>query len=210
LTGKEIQMTRSAKCGLLISIAIGVSAGVHAQQAAEKPKLSIGDRWEFTQSAADGKKTPWSREVVEIPSGGQLRVRLGGGSIADYDDAMNFMPEGKAEYLRLLVKYPLKVGDEWTFSRKFANPSVGEQGKAKVVAFEPLTVPAGTFQCFRVEADASLTNKAYKENRTWVRWYCPDVKWIAKEVLETRTTSRESGSSSTVETSELVKFTPGK
>ena len=188
---------------------VGLSVA-QAQPAAEKPKFSVGDKWQFQQSTADGKTTTWSREIVETSSGEQLRVRMGSGKVEDYDGAMNFMPEGNAERVRVLGKYPLKVGDAWTFSRKFPNPGVAEEGKAKVVALESLTVPAGTFQCYRVEAEASLTNKAYKENRTWVRWYCPEVKWIAKETLETKTSSRESGSSATSETSELVKFTPGK
>jgi hypothetical protein len=194
----------------VIGLCVGFSIVAQAQPAAEKPKFNVGDKWVFNQSAADGKTTTWSREIVEVPPSEQLRVRMGSGKVEDYDGAMNFMPEGNAERVRVLAKYPLKVGDAWTFSRKFANPGTAEDGKAKVVAFESLTVPAGTFQCYRVEAEASLTNKAYKENRTWVRWYCPEVKWIAKETLETKTSSRESGSSATAETSELVKFIPGK
>ena len=47
--------------------------------------------------------------------------------------------------------------------------------------------------------------------RVWKRWYCPDVKWIAKEVLETMTggtTGRFGGAIS--QTSELVNFTPAR
>ena len=198
------------KFGVVLLSAFGLSIAAHAQSAAEKPKFNVGDKWEFKQSTADGKTNNWSREIVEIPSGEQVRVRMGSGKVEDYDGAMNFMPEGNAERVRVLAKYPLKVGDAWTFSRKFANPGTSEDGKAKVVALESLTVPAGTFQCYRVEAETSLNNKAYKETRVWVRWYCPDVKWIAKETLETRTTTRDSGSNATSETSELVKFTPGK
>ena len=203
-------MKAFAMLGLVLLLAIGLIAAAQAQPAAEKPKFNVGDKWEFKQSAADGKTTNWSREIVEIPSEEQLKVRMGNGNMTDFDGAMNFMPEGKPEYVRVLAKYPLKVGDSWSFSRKFANPGTAEDGKAKVVALESLTVPAGTFQCYRVEAETSLNNKAYKENRVWVRWYCPDVKWIAKETLETRTTTRDSGSNATSETSELVKFTPGK
>lgn len=203
-------MKALARLGVVVVTVTGLSLAAQAQPVAEKPKISVGDKWVFNQATADGKTTTWSREIVEVPSADQLKVRLGNGNVADYDGVMNFMPEGKADYVRVLAKYPLKVGDTWSFSRKFANPGTAEEGKAKVVAFESLTVPAGTFQCYRVEAEASLTNKAYKENRTWTRWYCPDVKWMAKETLDTKTTSRESGSSATSETSELVKFIPGK
>jgi len=202
-------MNALSKLGF-IGLCAGMSTIAQAQPAAERPKFNVGDKWEFKQSTPDGKTTTWSREIVEIPSGEQLRVRMGNGNMTDFDGAMNFMPEGKPEYARMLAKYPLKVGDAWTFSRKFANPGTSEEGKAKVVALESLAVPAGNFQCYRVEAEATLTNKAYRENRVWVQWYCPDVKWIAKQTLETRTTTRDSGSNATSETSELVKFTPGK
>jgi hypothetical protein len=206
---REKAMNASAKLGVM-GLCVGFSIVAQAQPAAEKPNFNVGDKWMFNQTMGDGKTTTWSREIVEIPAGEQLRVRMGSGKVEAYDGRMNFMPEGNPEYMRMLAKYPLKVGDEWTLSRKFSNPMSAENGKAKVVAFESLTVPAGTFQCYRVEAETTLNNKSYKETRAWVRWYCPDVKWIAKETLETRTTSRSTGSNATSETSELVKFTPGK
>ncbi len=139
-------------------------------------------------------------------------MRLGNGNIVDYDGAMNFMPEGKPERARALAKYPLQIGSEWAVARKFPNPGTDERGSAKVVAFETITVPAGTFQCYRVEAQASLTNKSYNETRNWVRWYCPEIKWIAKETVETKTHNpyNPAATGTTLQTSELVKFTPGK
>ncbi len=196
-------------CAFLLSFFV-LSTAAQAQTVAEKPKFNVGDKWQFRQSTADGKTTTWSREIVEIPSEQQLRVRLGSGKVDEYDGAMNFMPEGNPERARVLAKYPLRVGDAWSFSRKFPNPGTSEEGNAKVVALESLTVPAGTFQCYRIEAESSLTNKAYKENRSWVRWYCPAVKWIAKEVLDTRTTGRDAQNSAVLETSELLEFTPGR
>jgi hypothetical protein len=197
---------------VVVLAALGLSVAAQAQPAAEKPTLSVGDKWMFSQVGADGKTTTWSREVVQLPSGEQVRVRWGNGTLAEYDDAMNFVPEGKPEFIRVLVKYPLKVGNEWSLSRKFANPGTGETGKAKVVAYEAVTVPAGNFQCYRVEADATLTNKTYYETRKWVRWYCPEVKWIAKETVETKTYNPYNpAATGTVQvSSELVNFTPGK
>lgn len=200
-----------AKLGVVGLCAGALLAPAHAQPAAEQPSFSVGDKWVFG-SVADGKTSNWSREVVEVPTPEQLRVRYGNGTIADYDNAMNFMAEGKPEFTRVLAKYPMKVGTEWPVARKFANPSSAESGNAKVVAYEELTVPAGVFQCYRVEAHAVMTNKLYSEQRKWTRWYCPDVKWIAKEIVETKTfnPSNPAASGTTLQTSELVKFTSGK
>ena len=204
-------MNELAKLGI-VALCVVLSAAAQSQPAAERPKFDVGDKWKFSDVAADGKKGSWSREIVEIPAAGQLRVRLGNGNIADYDGAMNVMPESKPERARALAKYPLQLGSEWAVARKFPNPGTDERGSAKVVAFETITVPAGAFQCYRVEAQTSLTNKTYNETRSWVRWYCPAVKWIAKEIVETRTfnPANPAATGTTVQTSELVKFTPGK
>ena len=195
----------------LFSFAALAAATAGAQPVANRPAFGVGDSWEFTQKAADGATTTWTRQVVEVPSADRLRVRLQDNTVVDYDGAFNFVPQGNPEYARILVKYPLKVGDEWPMGRKFANPGIAETGKAKVVAYESITVPAGTFQCYRIEAEASQASREAKENRTWKRWYCPEVKWFAKEVLETQTFGTRGRVGGTVsQTSELVKFTPGK
>lgn len=193
-------------CALVTCMAL-VAAG---QPVTQKPTIKVGDAWEFSAvSEPEGKRSSWTRTILEVASADSLKVRVEDDKVFDYDSALNFMPEGRADYARVLVKYPLKVGDEWEMSRKFPNPNTVELGKAKVVAFETITVPAGSFQCYRVEAEAALVSRGTKEDRLWKRWYCPDVKWIAKEVLETRTQPRGSAArTSSVQTSELVKFTP--
>jgi hypothetical protein len=193
---------------------LGWTTAAYAQSSGEKPKIVVGDQWEFTRSATPpGGSSTWSREVIEVPGDDRLRVKLETGTLADYDGAMDFMPEGRLDFRRQLVAYPLTVGKEWPIDRRFTNPGTSETGKAKVAAQEQITVPAGTFQCYRIEAESSTVNKAnYSARRIWKRWYCPDVKWIAKEVLESTIFDRNNPGANgmTVETSELVRFTPGK
>jgi hypothetical protein len=193
----------------LVTCAVFAAA---AQPVAPKPAINVGDAWEFKGLLEpDGKPNDWTRTVVEVAPNDVLKIRQQDDRVVDYDGALNFMPEGRADYARVLVKYPLKVGDEWEMSRKFPNPQTEEAGKAKVVAFETITVPAGTFQCYRIEAEAWTTNRSARERRSWKRWYCPDVKWIAKELLETTVYGTATRTTSTsASTSELVKFTPGK
>jgi hypothetical protein len=183
-------------------------AGAAAQQVADKPDWKPGDTWMFRSVTTPGdKEGRWTRKVEEV-SAEKLGVRVGD-KVETYDGAFNFLPQGRADYVRELAKFPMKVGDEWPMSRKFDNPVVSESGKAKVAAYEEITVPAGTYGCYRVEADVMLRNQTHTENRVWKRWYCPQIKWIAKEVLETRVHSRSVASGTTIVTSELVKFTPG-
>jgi len=187
-------------------------AALVAQPAADKPKIVVGDKWQFVSTTEPGKADTWSRTVLEVQGDDRLRVQLGAGTIADYDGGMDWMPDGNPDYRRQLVAYPLAIGKEWSVARRFPNPNTSETGKAKVVAQEQITVPAGTFQCWRIEADASLVNRTNSERRVWTRWYCPEVKWIAKEILDTTIFNRNnpSGNGRTLMTSELAHFTPGK
>jgi hypothetical protein len=188
------------------------SSTTYSQPAGDKPKIVVGDQWEFAStSAPSGKLDTWSRTVVEVPSEDRLRVRFGAGTLGDYDGAMDWMPQGNPDFRRQLVSYPLAVGKEWPVSRKFENPNTSETGKAKVVAIEQITVPAGTYQCYKIDAEASLVNKMYTERRFWSRWYCPEIKWIAKEIVETRifNPGNPASTGTTIATSELVRFTPG-
>jgi hypothetical protein len=107
------------------------------------------------------------------------------------------------------MRFPVKVGDTWTFIRKVPNaPNVQEpeHGSGRVLAYEPLTVPAGTFDCFRHDIESSFNARLYIEERLYRRWYCPKLKWIAKEIVETRVFSPAGPLTRTITTSELVTF----
>src|SRR5208283_6155243 len=106
------------------------------------------------------KTSEWSREIAEVGPGTRLLVRLEDGTTNEFDDAMNFAPTG-AEDARLLVKYPLKVGTSWTFTFKPNANLIRENGEAKVVSYESITVPAGTFDCYRVDAQSTASVRSY-------------------------------------------------
>src|SRR5437899_2758337 len=193
-----------------------VSAWACAQPAMEKPGEGVGDKGQYAWSAADGQTGQRQREVAEIAPNGQVLIRYGGGKTDAYDSAMNFIPDAndpKPERTLKLVAYPLRVGSDWTWKREFPSPGIAETITGKVVAYEAVTVPAGAFTCFRVEASGSQTSgKHNKLNRKWTHWYCPEVKGYAKMILETQTFNafNPAATGTSVETFELTKFTPGK
>jgi hypothetical protein len=199
----------------VLAIVMSVGAMAHAQPAMEKPDYVVGDKWQYAWSDGDGQTGRRAWEIVEISPEGRLLIKYGSGKTDTFDGAMNFIPDAsdpRPERTLKLVAYPLKVGDEWTFKREFAGPNSAETITGKVVAYEPVTVPAGTYNCYRNEASSSQTNKQNKLNRKWIRWYCPEVKGYAKMILETQTYTPYNPASNTtkVETFELTKFTAGK
>jgi hypothetical protein len=85
----------------------------------------------------------------------------------------------------------MQVGSEWSYVAKFGTQVMMDQrGSYKVVAYEPLTVPAGTFDCFKVEGKAEAAYRiSYQQQIKETYWYCPKVNGIAKLQRETSTTS---------------------
>jgi hypothetical protein len=192
-------------CVIALTLAYGSAL---AQPAVEKPTYKVGDRWQFTSTEGD-KTSTWSREIVEVRTDG-LVVKFGNGTINAYDDAMNFVDAEGPANSRILGRYPLRVGAEWQYTRKAGQKgALDERGSAKVVAYEKATVPAGTYDCYRVETEASITGRLFNEKRTWTRWYCPGIRWIAKERMEVQTFNPRGPPTNTTSVSELVKFTPG-
>jgi len=201
-----VQSARAILGVLALSLAPTVATG---QPTVEKPTFKVGDRWVFNMVEGD-KTSKWSREVVEVRQDG-LAVKFGNGTIASYDDAMNVVDPKGIENSRILARYPLKIGAAWRYTRRPGqSEQFEERGSAKIVDYERITVPAGTFECFRVDAEAVVTYRAYSEQRSWNRWYCPEIKWIAKERVEVHIFNPYALPSSSVTVSELQKYTPGQ
>jgi hypothetical protein len=112
---------------------------------------------------------------------------------------------------------PLRVGAEWSFS----SPPwpYWQHGRHKVVAYESITVPAGTFDCFRIEGVSSWNSGTetggvyrpeFKYNESWemTRWYCPGVKFLAKLHFVRTQSGVAVGARASILDSELVHFAP--
>ena len=80
----------------------------------------------------------------------------------------------------------------------------------RYVACESVTVPAGTFDCFRVDVKTESSNRSYEPINSWSRWVCAAVKGIAKQRHATYITSPAfGGERTTIDMMEFAKFTVG-
>jgi hypothetical protein len=108
----------------------------------------------------------------------------------------------------------MRVGDTWNETgpqHKVGNWIVDERIVGHVAVRETIDVPAGRYDCMRVDADVSFGVKSFTLQRIDSRWYCPAIKWFAKESIEVRNFNPyQTGYSRTFEQSELVLFTPGQ
>lgn len=173
------------------------------------PDIRPGDSWTFSYTReSNGTSGRWSRTVMDALANGRLEVRVGNGSLHFYDARMNYVgttPDGDPEEL---ARFPMKVGDSWDYSRRFPNPHSEGRGSSKVVSYEKVSVPAGTFDCFRVESRTTNANQLGSNDIRRIRWYCPEIKWIAKEQYESQTTKKYELNTKVVQTSELQRYMP--
>ncbi len=208
-------MKASFRNSVALSIAVAlVCSPAMAQGTADKPAPKVGDKWEYQQAvkATPGgdPSQPWSRTVSEVLPD---RITLVSATNATFqhDASLNLIDPKGAEYSTMNYKFPMSVGNEWKYTAR-AGPTgqLDRSGTYKVVAFESVTVPAGTFDCFRVEGEFQLNGRGYSGRGNEKYWYCPKLNNIAKRTSEFTALTRDSGTSSEARVSELTKFTPGK
>ena len=198
---------------------LGAAALVSTVQAAdlviEAPAFAVGDTWEF-EGTDNGQPYRWSRSILAIDGDGNMQVkalRNGRETIEHYDRSMNRIIDGKVDPARITARYPMKVGDRIPLGRTLSNPNAMVRGELKVLAQERVTVPAGTFECLKVETEveSGFARSQSMFTRT-VRWHCPAIKWAARDDYRYGTSSAYNPAESGYRATDLVlvRFTPGK
>jgi hypothetical protein len=195
------------------------------QDVADKPDLQLWDEWIFAQTGSDEGKAAnrrWWRQIVEILADDKVRVLPRVNGVDVYDRSWNPRHPERPNFWALDFQFPLRVGAEWSYASPVGyfdaqGQTYDQRGHHKVVAMETISVGAGTFRCFRIEGVGSwISGSVYsadaKHVEQWLmtRWYCPDVKFIAKVHIErTILNTYDRGLYSELD-SELVDFRPGK
>jgi len=170
-----------------------------AQDVANKPELRVGDTWTFHMTGEDDGKTidsAWRRVIVETLPGDRIRVTPPY-NVDTFDGSWNPIYKERPDFWPVDYQFPLRVGASWSYAspvgaRTVDGRSYDNHGNMKVVAYESITVPAGTFQCFRIEGesywaaaiDATLPDYMFTEKWRITNWYCPEVRFIGKSHTE--------------------------
>lgn len=176
---------RSARVVMGMSCAMAAASAV--AQTAERPSWKVGDRWQFQQEVRPPPvHSKWSRKVEEALPNGHFKVRTAAGALLEFDGEGNSLDVRGPEYSWRRLEFPLMVGKGWKHERKIGGDmwNGNEQSSWKVEAYEKITVPAGTFDCFRVEGEAWATwasgmmlVQSYNRRHTLTTyWYCPEVQ----------------------------------
>ncbi len=172
-------------------VMLAASSGLAFAQSTDRPEWKVGDRWVFRGVENPGaKESRWTREVVSQLANGNLEVLFANGNRVAFDPEANSLDKRGPEYTWRRFKFPMSVGMSWKHERTINGGT--EKSSWKVLAREKITVPAGTFDCFKVEGEAfrDRTGVARGSKLFWTGhtrttyWYCPVVKWAAKWEIE--------------------------
>ena len=151
-------------------------------------------------SARDGKVLVELRSPATGPNAMKMLYNTQGGFIGMPDSFTHTPPSYLAPAGLLQVGQSWKTGYEQEFATKALTDALGKMtsvGQDRVVARERVTVPAGTFDAFRIESETTSIGKTLNMRMTTTRWVVPELpepvkaENVMSEGWKTTRTSRE-------------------
>ena len=170
-----------------------------APRRAEAPTVSPGDRWTYRRiDGVTGQTKQWRLEVASVETGEVTTVKgdrfdKEWSILFDAGEGLTYEPKGQ----RLV--WPMAPGAETKFAYRVVGsknyPEWSVEATVRVAGLERVTVPAGSFDTFKVEATGRYKQKKADGKRGGgtfknVYWYSPEVK---REVLRELESSRWDG-----------------
>jgi hypothetical protein len=157
---------------------------------ADLPRHTIGSEWEFRERVS-GSWAGGARRVPRFVFQGEREWR--GKKLLAYgtfhlDNRMRFVARVReGQVLETWdphyspIEFPLFVGRSWSTNFAYQNQQTGRAYASvwlsfKVEAFEKVTVPAGTFDAFRIGGGETGVH--------WTYWYAPEVTFLTKVRVE--------------------------
>ena len=209
---QQLGAARRAIAGALGLLMAGAAG---AQPVAERPVWKPGDTWIFERIAEPGREqTKWSRTIIEAQPGGGYTVMAGANRTWQADADLNPIATAGPEYQTVWWHWPLRVGEKWTYDSKVVVQAgnASDRVKREVTAFERIRVPAGEFDCFRIVSTSTrfsydprlMSRPNYSASTDYVNWYCPAIRFIARE----ETLWRDGYGRTTRSVSELTSYGP--
>jgi len=181
---------------------------------AEQPKLTVGDRWDYLRRDKTvsyefaGEKDHLLVFNIQWDDGTKesefRNVDLNFLKNVDYKGELY----EEVEPYRGWMSFPLWVGKRWNYTfrtshtKRAASESAPIDADVKVVAYEQVKVPAGTFWAFKIEETRTMKSSKKGQFRTGYHvtaWYCPDIRGVVKIEQDNDVYNRD-----------LTKFTPAK
>jgi hypothetical protein len=197
-----------------ILFVLGILGAAWADSSVGIPDVHVGDIWKYR--SLDGytneTKVEYSHRIVKLTDQ-EITIQIKNKNVKG--EKLQFLTREwnpldtdgtKFEPFYPEYKFPMSVGASWTQEYKTFNIS-GSTGfvRAKIVALEKVTVPAGTFDAYRIERDIEVQSTTADANTTKGRiitWYAPSVKKYVRREAMTFSNGRERSK----EVNELLEY----
>ncbi|MCW9054906.1 MAG: hypothetical protein OQJ98_02940, partial [Candidatus Pacebacteria bacterium] len=156
----------------------------------------VGDRFTYAEfsSLNDAKQGENSRNKatysVETEGPGFILKDVDSGTVRFFNKDGNMVSvtgsRGTTKFNPAIrtLSYPLSVGKSWDASYKMERGSHvirDSQLTAKVVGWEEVTVPAGTFMCLKIKTEGTYTytyrGRIYSGNTDTTTWVAQSARW---------------------------------
>ncbi|MCM8598777.1 MAG: hypothetical protein NFW04_08985 [Candidatus Accumulibacter sp.] len=163
---------------------------------AELPAPKVGEVWKYriTDVLTGVELSHFAEELVEI-RGDRLVFRRPAGEAAARTvyfgrslAACQRLREGEAEMCDGQLTFPMRVGNKSSYdNRPWRDGDGVNSAECEVKAMDKVTVPAGTFDAFRVECEGAWQRMSELQ-KAWVNsgrieesyWYAPSVNNVVK------------------------------
>ncbi|HMA48966.1 MAG TPA: hypothetical protein VKP60_04380 [Magnetospirillaceae bacterium] len=210
-------MTAFPTLPVLLAAALLVASPAFADSNANRPELHVGDRWSWQHTNALVNERDFTRieDIVEV-GGSAIRSRIRtkgvtGNLIATYTPDFNLVDNPTVRFDPSLRRFdfPLSTGKKWTGEFDKALLNTGKHGKfylkSEVLAVEKVTVPAGTFDAYKISTvyDATGTDQDANSGQTnEIHWYAPEIR----NDVKVETTFVQDGMVRSKDTLELLEY----
>jgi hypothetical protein len=158
---------------------------------AEAPRVLPGDTWNFAVSYVGPSSVANRRWVVRSVTANRIDATEDGEPLV-LSPELNVLDSPKAsETNPQSLRFPMAVGQRWRYATEWLFKPKMSRGtldvEVAVVRRESVTVPAGTFQAYRLEARGELgghspSNTFYAGQVTTTYWYAPAARAVVKSV----------------------------
>jgi hypothetical protein len=209
--------------------------GTRIQGKIPAPRINVGDEWEYLDLVTDpryavpdpvtqivrytavdevGGKPTISRSILAAPGGAPVRTDMDYLARPGLESGLGNANEISG--IRKLFSFPLDGDTKWSYSYEYPRGD-GTKGRAdfdsKVIGWEQVTVPAGTFWALKVEQrgwgyNLSTTSTSRQPSRQTVTlWFSPEVKHSVKVIFQVYCYVQSACVMQSVRTWELIRFT---
>jgi hypothetical protein len=201
---------------LIVLTASGISSQAQVSASAERITLTKGDTWtyrtldswtdkelrqsqiEFATTDADNLVFRITNKATNVVTTYRTNLDLG---------ACRTMQNTTEEVCKGPYKFPISQGQKTSYDKlPYPNGSGYSQADCSVVSTEKITVPAGSFDTFKIDCAGFWTNvfgSTANGNFKETIWYAPAVKRSVKSYYENRNSGNKI---SAKETTELLEY----